>query len=107
MRRAWIAFVAVLATGCTPMQWVRDDATPEQVAGDFRQCQQAAWQEENTRTMGFSAFSPWISRDAFGRPFMFQPAGPFYDPYSDRYMDEQRLANFCMRAKGYALTPRK
>jgi hypothetical protein len=31
--------------------------------------------------------------------------GPFFDPYYDRTMEEQRLANFCMRAKGYELAP--
>jgi hypothetical protein len=86
------------------MQWVRSDATPEQLAGDTQQCEQAAWREANSYYLGYRPFGPWLYRDVLGRPFS-HPAGPFYDPFYDGTMEEQRLANFCMRAKGYELAP--
>jgi len=86
------------------MEWVKPDATPEMVAADQQFCEQQAWQEANYYSLGYRPFGPWLYRDALGRPF-FHPVGPFYDPFYDRTMEEQRLANFCMRAKGYELAP--
>ena len=70
------------------------------LAADTQQCGQAAWREANYYSMGYRPFGPWLYRDPFGRPF-FHPVGPFYD----RTLEEQRLADFCMRAKGYELAP--
>jgi hypothetical protein len=88
------------------MEWVRPDATPEMVAADQQFCQQQAWQEASSYSMGYRPFGPWIYRDAFGRSF-YHSVGPFYDPYYDRSLEEQRLANFCMRSRGYELAPAK
>ena len=104
MRPSWIAAAALLVAGCAQMDWVRPDATPEQVAADTQQCEQDAWREANYYSLGYRPFGPWLYRDALGQPF-FHPVGPFYDPFYDNTMEEQRLANFCMRAKGYELTP--
>ena len=101
MRRVWIAALVLAAAGCAPMKWIKPDATPEQLAADTQQCEQAAWSEANYYYMGYRPFGPWLYR---GGPF-FHPVGPFYDLYYDRTMEEQRLANFCMRAKGYELAP--
>ena len=87
------------------MEWTKPDATPEQLAADTQQCEQAASREVYYRYPGYTAFGPWVRRDAVGRPFVFQPAGTFYDPYSDRYLDQSRFTNFCMRAKGYEFGP--
>ena len=105
MKTHWIAPLLLGLTACTPMEWVRPDATPQPVEADAVQCQQEAWREANNYYLGYRAFGPWMYRDAFSRPFLFHPVGPFYDPTSDRYLEEQRLANFCMRAKGYDLAP--
>ncbi|HET7363175.1 MAG TPA: hypothetical protein VFJ70_06315 [Burkholderiales bacterium] len=86
------------------MEWVRPDATPQQRAMDQQHCEQAAWQEANYYYLGYGPFGPWMYRDAAGR-FFYHPVGPFYDPFYDRTLEEQRLANFCMRAKGYELAP--
>jgi len=84
------------------MEWTKPDATPEQLAADTQQCEQAAWSEANYYYYpGYRPFGPWLYR---GGPF-FHPVGPFYDPFYDGTMEEQRLANFCMRAKGYELAP--
>ncbi|HYY62548.1 MAG TPA: hypothetical protein VE756_14285 [Burkholderiales bacterium] len=104
MGRIWIAATALLAAACAPMEWTRSDVTPEELAADTQQCGQAAWREANYYSMGYRPFGPWLYRDAFGRPF-FHPVGPFYDPFYDRTLEEQRLADFCMRAKGYELAP--
>jgi hypothetical protein len=106
MKSFCIAVALVLATGCTPMEWTKPDSNPEQLASDAQQCEMEAWREARWSYMGYyGAFGPWMYRDAFGRPFAGRPFGPFYDPLSDRYMEEQRLANFCMRTKGYELAP--
>lgn len=39
-----------------------------------------------------------------GRRFIGYPYS-LLDPIGERDMDELRLANFCMRSKGYELTP--
>jgi hypothetical protein len=101
MSRSWIAIAALIVAGCAPMNWVRPDATPEQLAADTQQCEQEAWREANYYYAGATPFGPWLYR---GDPF-FHTAGPFFNPYYDRTMEEQRLANFCMRAKGYDLAP--
>ena len=101
MRSVWIAALTLAAAGCAQMEWARPDATLEQLAADTQRCEQAAWSEANYYYMGYRPFGPWLYR---GGPF-FHPVGPFYDPLYDRTMEEQRLANFCMRAKGYDLAP--
>ena len=95
----------LLAAGCTPMQWVREDANPEQVRQDEAVCRQEAWREASWRAWFYRPFGPTIIRDRAGRPFVFSPYSPFGDPFGDRFMDEARLASFCMRAKGYELVP--
>lgn len=106
MRRSSLAATLLLATACTPMDWVKPDATPGQREADARQCQEEAWREASSSYMGlYRPFGPWMYRDAFGRPLVSYPYGPFADPFGDRYTEEQRLANFCMRAKGYELAP--
>ena len=46
-----------------------------------------------------------MMQDAQGRRFFVGPTSPFGDPFSDQLMEEARLANFCMRSKGYELVP--
>ena len=86
------------------MEWVKPNATPAEFAADSQQCEQAAWREANSYYLGYRPFGPWLYRDVGRSPF-FYPGGPFYDPFYDRTMEEQRLANFCMRTKGYELAP--
>jgi hypothetical protein len=105
MGRFCSAILLLLASACAPMEWVKPDATPEQVAADAQQCEQEAWREAQSAYMGYGPFTPWMYRNGFGSPFAGRPFGPFYDPLGDRYMEESRLANFCMRAKGYELAP--
>jgi hypothetical protein len=96
---AWRAGLRVLAvvgvllfslTACAPLEWARPDATPEQASADAADCQQRAWRE-----------AQWHS-------FAYRPAriGRWRDPFrSDPFLDETRLARFCMEARGYSLRP--
>jgi len=79
MRGRWIAALAFFIAGCAPMQWVKPDATPEQLAADMQQCEQAAWQEASYRFLGYRPFGPWLYR---GDPFFYHPVGPYGPPGS-------------------------
>lgn len=95
--------VAGLAlSACAPMEWVRPDTAPEQAKRDGVDCQQAAWREARSRDWFHSPYGPWPYRDVFGRR-MFWPYNSFGYPFDDPYLEEARLAQFCMRNKGYEL----
>lgn len=92
------------------MQWTRADATPEQVEADMRTCRQEAWREAGWSSLGYyGAFGPPLFVDPFfGRRFIGWPHySPFADPFGNRFLEESRLTDFCMRAKGYQLAPLK
>jgi hypothetical protein len=105
MRRAHAILLALAAmlAACTPMQWVKQDATPEQLDSDVSECQQQAWREARYRAFWYRPGIPYIIQDPLGRRVFISPPGPFYDPFGDQFMEESRLANFCMRSKGYEL----
>lgn len=103
--RAILAAGALLGTAaCAPMQWVKEDATPAQFQQDSVECQQDAWREARMRYWYYQPFGPWAFHDPIGRRFFGWP-GPWADPFGDPYLEEGRLAQFCMRAKGYRLVP--
>jgi hypothetical protein len=93
--------------GCTPMQWVREGAVPatEVLETDSASCRQQAWREAQFRSWAYRPITPYVARDSFGRRSVAWPYGPFYSPYGDPFFEESRLADFCMRAKGYDLVP--
>ena len=86
------------------MEWVKPDATPEQLQADANQCQRDAWYEARSRHWYYRPFAPTAFQDAAGRPLFGGPYGPS-DPFGDPYLEEGRLAQFCMRSKGYQLVP--
>src|SRR5262249_58869588 len=79
MRSAWIAALALACGACAPMEWVRPDATPDQLDADTRQCEQQSWEEANYYFLGYRPFGPWLYRDGGGRPFL-HPGRPFAQP---------------------------
>jgi hypothetical protein len=90
---------AAALCGCTPMAWVKEDSTPEQVADDLGRCQQDAWQEARSAGWYYRPLSsPYLAAPA-------RPGGLYYDPFYDPNMQEARLTQFCMRNKGYELKP--
>ena len=93
MRLKIIAAAALLATaGCTPMEWVKADVTPEEMSRDVAQCHDEAWREAQFRTWPSRGYG--YGRRRFGGPWS-----------NDAFFEESRLADFCMRVKGYELVP--
>ena len=99
------SLASLLLAACTPMQWVKQEATPQQARHDAVSCQQEAWHEVRARSWYYRPMAPYLVRDASGRHFFAWPNGPFADPFGDPFLDESRLAQFCMRSKGYQLVP--
>lgn len=97
MRRAF-AVVSLLLAACAPMEWYRPDVSAAETEDDVKQCQDAAWRTTSWNYLHYySAFGPGV----YGRGYW----GPWASPYNDRFMEEARLADFCMQAKGYRLEP--
>jgi hypothetical protein len=107
MMRPAIAAAAVALCACTPMQWVRDGAVPapDALEQDSSICRQQAWQEAQSRAFYYRPYGPFAGRGGFSRPFLGWPYGPYSYPFGDPLLEETRLADFCMRAKGYELVP--
>lgn len=105
LRAAALLAAALLAlTGCAAMEWTRSDATPEQLHADMRACRDQAWREASWGAFGYGMGPPAFFADPLGRRYLGWPYfSPFADPFGDRFMEESRLTNFCMRAKGYEL----
>lgn len=104
MKLFWTLALALAVAACTPMQWVKEDADPMQAEADSRACQTAAWQEARWRSFMYQGmYAHAFYRDALGRPYYAVPRP--YDAFGDPFMEEQRLLDFCMRAKGYELQP--
>src|SRR5258708_6632886 len=94
---------AVLVTAGTPMVGVKPATTTQQQRADAIYCQQEAWREARLRGWYNRPFAPVFIRDPSGRAVMGWPYGPAGDPFGDPYLEENRLTQFCMRAKGYEL----
>ena len=80
--------VSLLLAACAPMEWYRPDMSATDTEEDQKQCADAAWR---TTSWNYLYYGP------FGRNYW----GPWASPYNDRFMEEARLSDFCMQAKGY------
>lgn len=107
MQRVFAVLLLAAVGACAPMEWSRGDATPEQRQADMRACRDQAWRETMWNSFGYyGVMGPAVFADPFGRVYPGWPAyRPFGDPFGDRFLEESRLTNFCMRAKGYELAP--
>jgi len=104
--RRFATLALALASGCTPMQWHKQDVSAEQFRADEQECRQNAWREASWRSWRYQTMmGPVFARDATGRGFFMWPSTPMVDPYGHQLMEEYRLAQFCMEAKGYKLVP--
>lgn len=100
-RLAFVVVLSATAAGCTPLQWSRAEAQPEQVQADADECRHLAW-VESSRWVGYYGRYGGFSRYRSG----FWPPGPvFGGPLSDPFFEEGRLARYCMESKGYSLQP--
>src|SRR5882762_4812940 len=71
----------LITAACTPMQWVKPDATAEQLQNDSEQCHQDAWREAQLRSWAYQPLAPYFTRDALGRPFIAWPYRSYGDPF--------------------------
>lgn len=78
-----LVLLTLFAGACATSQWVQEGVTAEQADRDQIDCQRWAGREATLRAEGF-----------YGPPYAV--------PHGYRMLDEARLADFCMRAKGYA-----
>jgi hypothetical protein len=92
--------VVLLVSACTPMQWVHDSATPDQYGRDAEECRQMAWREASARYWFHQPVAPIIAPG-----HVMWNSGSLVDPYGRQMVEENRLAQFCMEAKGYRLEP--
>jgi hypothetical protein len=81
-RPSLLLALALLSGACSTSQWVREGVSAEQADRDQIDCQRWAGREASLRAEGF-----------YGPPYMV--------PHGYRIVDEARLADFCMRVKGY------
>jgi hypothetical protein len=51
--------------------------------------------------------TPVFTRDAMGRGMFIWNNGAVVDPFAYQMLEENRLHQFCMEAKGYSLVPMK
>jgi len=100
-RRLACLILAAALCGCVGQQWVRQGATPEQADKDTVDCERQATNEASLRAGGL--YGPSYNGPYYrGRSTTRSDIA--WDPY-DRQLDEARLADLCMRAKGYELAP--
>jgi hypothetical protein len=109
MRRFALVWLSLVAAACAPMEWTKSDAAPEELQADMKACREQAWREASWIWPNqYGGISPMLYSDPLGRRLLSWPLyTPFADPYGDRFMQEARLTDFCMRAKGYELSPLK
>ena len=106
MKRFPALLVLLAASACAPMQWTKSDAAPGELEADMRACRDQAWREAGWAPAWYGPIGPLAYYDTFGRRMYPYPYyGPFADPYGSRFIEESRLTDFCMRAKGYQLEP--
>ncbi len=94
------AILALTLVGCgTPLVWFRPGTTVAEQRYDLQQCSQMAFREAQNNM--------WWRRSMY---FDYYRPGPYYFYQSQRFdtdamLEESRLQDFCMRARGYRLVP--
>jgi hypothetical protein len=107
MRRIVIlAALASLAACGPPLEWTRPNMSLAEARMDYAECQGLARDEAFRESFYGSAFAG----SRFGPGYPWSPYGRSYSPfYYDSFMSraqrENDLQSFCMRARGYRLTP--
>jgi hypothetical protein len=110
MKRFPLLPLLLAAAACAPMEWTKSDAGPAQMEADLKACRQLAWREAGWAPYGYwyGGIGPLGYYDPFAhRMYPYPYYTPFADPYGGRFLEEARLTDFCMRAKGYQLEPVK
>lgn len=90
-KRLALFAMPLLLAGCASVAWVRPDTPPAQAQADQAQCQDLAWRDAQ-----YAAWrQPWMPGWGSEGPWGPWRLDPFYE--------QSRLADFCMRARGYQL----
>jgi hypothetical protein len=97
-----VAAATLLLAGCDRYTWERPGTTDTALQADYRDCRQQA-QSEAFRTYAFHSGFPIMGPGYWG--YRHQPDYWYWRQRleSERFFYENRLANFCMRNKGYTL----
>lgn len=113
MKRLAVVPLLLAVAACASMEWTRGDASSEQREADMTACRDLARREATRMAWGgyyyyYGGIGPPGYMDPFGpRTYAWPYYSPFADPYGYRFLEEARLSDFCMRARGYELTPLK
>ncbi len=96
--------LCLAASGCAPIQWIKDGVDEVAARDDRAVCSRQAFlsAQADVFATGFSRTFPLLT-DRSGQAFAI-PATPLL---SDPQMREQRLFGQCMRDKGYTLVSGK
>ncbi|WP_298721903.1 hypothetical protein [uncultured Ferrovibrio sp.] len=104
LRISPLAVVLTLA-GCGPqMEWTKPNVSMMEAEADTAECARLARDQafRESYSMPF-AYYPW---SPYGFPrYRRYSYGPFDDPFMSRMQREHELRSFCLRARGYSLTP--
>jgi hypothetical protein len=103
MRSVAVLAFALALGGCTSMQWAKDNVSSEELRRDQAECRMAAQREASARYWFYRPVEPFFVGGPGGA--MVWPSGSVVDPYAYQMLEEYRLADFCMEAKGYKLVP--
>jgi len=106
MYRAAAPLMLVTLLGGCATQWTRSDFSPAQAAQYQLACEYEAEREVSLRSVGFyGSLSQYYGPNyqPYGRSRSLGAPGPMFDfdPVGRRMLEEGRLADSCMRAKGY------
>jgi hypothetical protein len=100
------AFIACLLSGCAP-QWTRQNSRADWADQDEAACQQQAGYLASLHPTDFygspmELFGQNFRPSSRRTPLNYGPPGPMFDidPVR-RILEEDRLTEACMRAKGY------
>jgi len=120
MRICLVLIVTTLLAACGPaMQWTRPNTSVAELDRDNAECaslaRQQAVREDGYAFAGFGGYygpgywGPGYWGPRYGHPwhpygYSAFPYG-YNDPYMWRMRRESDLQDFCLRARGYSLTP--
>jgi hypothetical protein len=99
--KPWVLLLLAALAGCASAGWQKKDASAEQTRTDQKACEDAAFREANAKPLPYPTMGPMILQDSSGKRFNADRGAPFADPEGTRYTREMRLADECMRKRGY------
>ena len=106
-----LALLLILLAGACSTQWVRSSGAAAVGADvDELDCRRQAANEASLHPAGFySSLGHYYGPNfqPYGRSRWLGAPGPMFDAVGDPKLHEWRLAEACMRAKGYELAPAK